>query len=39
MFCWHLLKATVKKSRIQTRHPEYGSKDPDPYQNVTDLEH
>jgi hypothetical protein len=34
-----LLKATTKKNRIRIRNPVYGSKDPDPHQNVTDPEH
>ncbi len=35
-----ILKAIAKKSRIRSRirNPEYGSKDPNPYQNVTDPE-
>ncbi len=34
------MKATAKKSRIRSRirNSEYRSKDPDPYQNVTDLD-
>ncbi len=32
-------KATVEKSRIQIHNPAYGSKGPNPSQNVTDLEH
>ncbi len=35
-FCWNL-KATDEKSRI--RSPMYGSKDPDPSQNVMDPEY
>ncbi len=36
-----ILKATDKKSRIRIRYPVFGSKhlDPDPSQNLTDLEH
>jgi hypothetical protein len=34
-----ILKSTNEKSWIPIRDPLYGSKDPDPYQNVTDPEH
>ncbi len=33
------LKVTTKKRRIRIRNPVYRSKDPDPFQNVTDPEH
>jgi hypothetical protein len=33
------LKATDEKSRIQISDPVHGSKDPDPYQNITDPKH
>ncbi len=32
-------KATNEKSWFRIRNPVYGSKDPDPYQNVPDPEH
>jgi hypothetical protein len=34
-----ILKAPDENSRIQIRNPVYGSKDPNPSQNVTDPEH
>jgi hypothetical protein len=34
-----IMKATDEKSRIWIRSPVYGSKDPNPYKNVTDPEH
>ncbi len=37
-----ILKVTDEKSQIQNPRyisQKYGSEDPDPYQNVTDLEH
>jgi hypothetical protein len=33
-----IFKTTAKKSRIRIRKPVHGSKDPDPFQNVTDPE-
>jgi hypothetical protein len=33
------LKTADEKNRIRIRYPVYGSKDPDPSQNVTDPEH
>ncbi len=33
------MKATDEKSRMQNCNPVYGTKDPDPFHNVTDPEH
>jgi|688.fasta_scaffold319826_1 hypothetical protein len=38
-FLLALLKTTDEKSRIRFLNPVYGSKVPDPSQNVTDPEH
>jgi hypothetical protein len=37
LFFVGISKAADKKSIIRIRNPVYGSKDPDPYQNITDL--
>jgi hypothetical protein len=39
LFFVGILKANAKKRRIWIRNLVYGSKDTDPYQNVTDPEH
>ncbi len=42
LFCWHLESLCLKEQDLDPGRiciPVYGSKDPDPHQNVTDPEH
>ncbi len=39
IFCWYLESLSAKNRRIRIRNSVYGSKDPDPCQNVRDPEH